>query len=83
MVEKVKQRRRGMTRVSSKHQVTLPVAALKLAQVKPGDEMRVEVKGNGRILLVREKDPLDNYVGVVPGLSSATHLPQLRREWGR
>jgi len=83
MVKKVKQRRKGVTRVSRKHQVTLPVAALRQAQVKQGDELRVEVKGNGQILLVREQDPLDRYAGVVPGLSSATNLPRLRREWGR
>jgi len=83
MVAKVKRRRRGVTRVSRKHQVTLPVAALRQAQVKPGDEMRVEVKGNGHILLVREQDPLDEYVGAIPGLATATGLPQLRREWDR
>jgi len=83
MVKKVKRRRRGVTRVSSKHQVTLPVAALRQAQVKPGDELRVEVKGNGHILLIREQDPLEGYVGAIPGLANATGLAQLRREWGR
>jgi len=63
--------------------VTLPVAALAEARVQAGDELRVSVEGRGRILLERERDhdQLDNFVGKLPGLSAATDLEALRKEW--
>jgi bifunctional DNA-binding transcriptional regulator/antitoxin component of YhaV-PrlF toxin-antitoxin module len=81
--EKVKARRRGLTRVSRKNQVTLPVAALAEANVRPGDELRVTVEGKGKILLSQNHDPLDEFIGALPGLSSSTDLEALRNEWGR
>jgi bifunctional DNA-binding transcriptional regulator/antitoxin component of YhaV-PrlF toxin-antitoxin module len=82
MVAKVK-RTRGTTRLSRKNQVTLPVAALAAAHVSQGDELRVSAKGDGRILLERSVDPLDDFAGSVPGLAAATQLQKLRAEWGR
>ncbi len=82
MATKVK-RARGTTRVSRKNQVTLPVAALTAARVSAGDELRVSAKGDGRILLERSIDPLDEFVGSVPGLAAATQLEALRDEWDR
>ncbi len=80
MRAKVK-RSKGVTRVSRKNQVTLPVAALAKARVQAGDELRVTVEARGRIVLVHDHDPLDNFVGVLPGLSAATDLEALRKEW--
>lgn len=82
MTIKVK-RVRGTTRVSRKNQVTLPVAALSAAHVSPGDELTVRAKGDGRILLERSVDQLDELAGAIPGLSAATDLETLRDEWGR
>ncbi|HEV2952571.1 MAG TPA: AbrB/MazE/SpoVT family DNA-binding domain-containing protein, partial [Candidatus Dormibacteraeota bacterium] len=62
----------NLTRVSTKNQVTLPVGALKAAHLKSGDQVRVEVSGEGRILLVREQDILDRFIGSIPGLAAAT-----------
>jgi bifunctional DNA-binding transcriptional regulator/antitoxin component of YhaV-PrlF toxin-antitoxin module len=76
-------RRRPTARLSRKNQLTLPVAALADAHVRPGDELRVEVEGDGRILLVRTGDPLDQFIGTVAGLSVATELEALRNEWAR
>ena len=76
-------RRRATARLSRKNQVTLPVAVLADAHVRPGDELRVEVEGDGRILLVRSGDPVDQFTGTVAGLSAATQLEALRNEWGR
>jgi bifunctional DNA-binding transcriptional regulator/antitoxin component of YhaV-PrlF toxin-antitoxin module len=80
MAVKVK-RGRGTTRLSRKNQVTIPVAALAAARVAQGDVLRVSAKGDGRILLERSADPLDEYAGSIPGLSSATQLDKLRDEW--
>jgi len=82
MAAKVK-RGRGTTRLSRKNQITLPVAALSAAHVSQGDQLRVSAKGNGRILLERFVDPLDEFAGSIPGLAAATQLGKLRDEWGR
>lgn len=82
MPGKVK-RGRGTTRLSRKNQVTIPVAALAAAHVSQGDELRVSAKGDGRILLERSVDPLDEFAGSIPGLAAATQLEKLRDEWGR
>jgi AbrB family looped-hinge helix DNA binding protein len=82
-MDQVKQRRRrkGFTRVSSKNQVTLPIDVLVTAGVKPGDSLMVEAKANGEILLRREEDPLDRYVGSMTGLFPPDYLRELRDEW--
>jgi bifunctional DNA-binding transcriptional regulator/antitoxin component of YhaV-PrlF toxin-antitoxin module len=71
------------TRVSSKNQVTLPVAVLAESRVGPGDNLLVEVAGDGRIVLMRERDPIEEIIGSAPGLSAATDLQSLRDEWER
>lgn len=63
--------------------MTLPVAALAAAHVSQGDELRVSAKGDGRILLERAFDPLDEFAGAIPGLAAATQLEKLRAEWDR
>lgn len=75
--------RRGVTRVSRKNQVTLPVAALRQAQVKPGDELRVTVDEDGRLVLTPVEDPLEALIGSMPGLSASADLEALRDEWPR
>jgi bifunctional DNA-binding transcriptional regulator/antitoxin component of YhaV-PrlF toxin-antitoxin module len=82
MATKVKHRR-GVTRVSRKNQVTLPVAALRAAHVKPGDELQVTVDEQGRLVLTPVEDPLEALIGSAPGLSAATDLESLRDEWAR
>ena len=76
-------RRRGTTRVSSKNQVTLPVAALEEAGLGAGDVVLVEVVAPGVLRLVRASDPLEELIGSVPGLSARTDLESLRDEWAR
>lgn len=80
MTSKVK-RRKGVTRLSRKNQVTLPVAALVDAHIRAGDQLRVEVEGAGRIRLIRELDAFEQLAGSIPGLSEATGLQALRDEW--
>lgn len=79
MVERVKaKRRRGYTRVSPKHQVTIPSAALKEGGVQVGDQLRVEIRGRS-IVLTPVADPLDEFAGSLsypPG-----YLNELRNEW--
>lgn len=72
-----------MTRVSRKHQVTLPLDALRAAHLEPGDELQVTVDDDGRVVLTPVTDPLEDLIGSAPGLSAATNLEALRDEWER
>jgi bifunctional DNA-binding transcriptional regulator/antitoxin component of YhaV-PrlF toxin-antitoxin module len=74
-------RRRGRTRISGKHQVTLPVDALAAAGLKVGDRLRADVSGPGQITLVREEDPLEQFAGALTGAYPEGYLDDLRREW--
>jgi bifunctional DNA-binding transcriptional regulator/antitoxin component of YhaV-PrlF toxin-antitoxin module len=71
-----------MTRVSSKHQVTIPVDALRAAGLEPGDSLKVEAASAGRVVLTRVDELLDSYSGC---LDSGGELRQqvegLREEW--
>ena len=75
------------TTVSSKNQVTLPLAVLAAARVSSGDVLRVRAVEDGVILLERYRDPrlelLQEIIGSAPGISAATNLEELRDEWER
>ena len=75
------QRRRGYTRVSAKHQVTIPIDALAQAGLHTGDRLRAEVRGPGEVALVREVDPLTRFAGALNDVYPTGELEELRREW--
>jgi bifunctional DNA-binding transcriptional regulator/antitoxin component of YhaV-PrlF toxin-antitoxin module len=67
-----------MARISSKHQVTLPVESLARAGLKAGDEVAIEAEGPDRIVVRRvERDP-NRGLGVFDGLYRPGHLERLR-----
>ena len=82
MTNRVKKRKRGYTRVSAKHQVTLPVATLRDAGISTGDTLRAEVRGPGEVVLIRDEDPLDRFAGSLTGAYQPGELDGLRDEWG-
>lgn len=49
-------RRRGYTRLSRKHQVTIPIDVVAAARLEAGDEFKAEAEGNGRIVLIKKPD---------------------------
>ena len=83
MVDRVKRqlRRRGYTRVSGKHQVTLPMEALATAGVQAGDSLKVDARPNGEIVLRLEEDPIERFAGIFDGMYPAGYLDELRDEW--
>lgn len=83
MRQKVKdtRRRRGVTRISTKNQVTLPTEALARAGLSVGDQLRAHVHAPGQILLAREADPIDEHAGALAGIYPDDYLDELRREW--
>jgi bifunctional DNA-binding transcriptional regulator/antitoxin component of YhaV-PrlF toxin-antitoxin module len=81
-MKQVKQKRlRGRTRLSAKHQATIPVAALRRAGLKPGDQLQVEAAGAGRIVLMRVEETVASYAGRLTGVYPKGALQKLRREW--
>lgn len=71
-----------MSRVSSKHQVTIPVKVLREAGVAAGDEVVVRAAGEGRIELERADDLIERFAGSVPsGTYPPGYLDELRSEW--
>jgi bifunctional DNA-binding transcriptional regulator/antitoxin component of YhaV-PrlF toxin-antitoxin module len=69
-----------MPRISSKHQVTLPVDALGAAGLHPGDEVLIEAEGTDRIVVHRASPDLAGALGVFDGLYEPGHLEKLRSE---
>jgi bifunctional DNA-binding transcriptional regulator/antitoxin component of YhaV-PrlF toxin-antitoxin module len=74
-------RRRGTTSISSKHQVTIPVDAMQEAGFRPGDRLRARAEGAGKVVLEREADPLDRFLGTLTGVYENFDLDALRDEW--
>jgi bifunctional DNA-binding transcriptional regulator/antitoxin component of YhaV-PrlF toxin-antitoxin module len=80
-MKEVKQRRRGFTRISAKHQATLPVQALKEAGLEAGDEVRVVAAGRGRLILEREINLVERHAGKLKNVYEPGELERLREEW--
>jgi bifunctional DNA-binding transcriptional regulator/antitoxin component of YhaV-PrlF toxin-antitoxin module len=73
---------KGQTKVSAKHQVTIPVAALRDAGIRPGDVLRVEADGAGRLVLTRVDELLARYSGrLATGGELGKAVEGLRDEW--
>jgi AbrB family looped-hinge helix DNA binding protein len=78
MSEKVK----NQTRVSSKHQVTIPKGAFRTAGLEPGDVVKVEAEGAGRVVLTRVAELVDRYSGrLETGGDLRQRVRGLREEW--
>jgi bifunctional DNA-binding transcriptional regulator/antitoxin component of YhaV-PrlF toxin-antitoxin module len=69
-----------MPRISSKHQVTLPVESLEAAGLMPGDEVVIEAEGSDRIVVHRAASDLSHALGVFDGLYEPGYLDRLRSE---
>lgn len=67
-----------MPRISSKHQITLPVETLRRAGLGPGDEVAIEAEGPDRILVRKRAGEIDAALGIFDGLYEADYLEKLR-----
>jgi AbrB family looped-hinge helix DNA binding protein len=67
-----------MPRISSKHQITLPVAVLERAGLKGGDEVAVEAEGADRIVVRRVGRDAKGALGIFDGLYEPGYLERLR-----
>ena len=78
MSEKVK----NQTKVSSKHQVTIPAGPFRMAGFEAGDTLKVEAEGAGRVVLTRVDELIDRYSGCLDtGGDLRERVEGLREEW--
>lgn len=72
----------GRTKISSKHQVTIPAGPFRAAGLAAGDVLRVEAKGRGRVVLTRADDLVAAYSGSLrTGGDLRGRVEGLREEW--
>jgi bifunctional DNA-binding transcriptional regulator/antitoxin component of YhaV-PrlF toxin-antitoxin module len=69
---------KGVPRISSKHQVTLPVETLKRAGLEVGDEVAIEAEGADRIVVRRVSRDVTQALGIFDGLYEPDYLDRLR-----
>lgn len=67
-----------MPKISSKHQVTLPVESLAQAGLDAGDEVLIQAEGPDRIVVTRAAGDPSEAFGIFDGLYEPDYLEQLR-----
>jgi bifunctional DNA-binding transcriptional regulator/antitoxin component of YhaV-PrlF toxin-antitoxin module len=80
-VAEVKNRRRGTSRISAKHQITIPADALRAAGLEVGERIIAHADGPGRVVLERETRILEEFAGALSGVYEVDELDDLRNEW--
>lgn len=80
-MSEVKNRRRGTTRISAKHQITIPTTALRAAGLAPGERLVARADGPGRVVLERESDIVGEFAGALGGVYEPNELDDLRDQW--
>jgi AbrB family looped-hinge helix DNA binding protein len=67
-------------RISTKNQVTIPVAALQEAGLHPGDRVLVEALEDGELLIRRGERSFEGAFGALTGVYPPGYLEQLDAE---
>ena len=87
-MDRVKPRRAGYTRLSPKHQVTIPAGVVLATGVEVGTEFAVSAESDGRIVLhpvndlrARRLRAIDQTAGSLKGVWRPGDLDRLRDEW--
>jgi bifunctional DNA-binding transcriptional regulator/antitoxin component of YhaV-PrlF toxin-antitoxin module len=79
-MEKVKKPWRA-TKISQKHQVTIPIDAMRIAGLEVGERVIARADGPGRVVLEREEDVISSFSGSMTGIFEREMLERLRNEW--
>ncbi len=87
-MDRVKPRRAGYTRLSPKHQVTIPAGVVVETGVEVGTEFAVRAESDGRTVLhpvddlrTRRLRAIDQTAGSLKGVWRPGDLDRLRDEW--
>ena len=80
-MKKVKDTHKRTTRISAKHQITIPVDTMRAAGLAVGERVSATCDGVGRVILEREKDVLAEFAGALSGVYARDGLDRLRDEW--
>jgi len=70
------------SRISAKHQITIPAAAFRAAGLRAGERLVARAEGPGRVVLERREDPVAAFAGSLTGVFEPGELHRLRSEWG-
>jgi bifunctional DNA-binding transcriptional regulator/antitoxin component of YhaV-PrlF toxin-antitoxin module len=66
-----------MARISSKNQITLPVAALEAVGLRAGEQVTIEPAGDGELRIRRLTKTFENAFGALTGTYPDGYLEQL------
>lgn len=66
-----------MPRISSKHQVTVPVTTLEEAGLRAGDQVVIEALGEGEVRIRRDALTFESAFGALTGAYPPGYLEQL------
>lgn len=66
-----------MPRISTKHQVTIPVAALEDAGLRAGDQVVIDALGEGEVRIRRGVRTFESAFGALTGTYPPGYLEQL------
>ena len=72
-----------MPRVSAKNQVTLPVAEMRAAGLRAGDEVTIRAAGDGELVVAVRGSRVRRHAGIASGIYDPEELDGLRAEWER
>jgi AbrB family looped-hinge helix DNA binding protein len=72
-----------MAKVSSKNQVTLPVAAMRAVGLRAGEEVTVRPIGDGELIIAARASRVRRHAGIATGIYDEGELDRLRDEWER
>jgi AbrB family looped-hinge helix DNA binding protein len=71
-----------MSAISRKNQITVPVEVMRAAGLQPGDDVRVESVGPGRIELIKTDALIERYAGSLgDDVYPPGYLDEVREGW--
>ena len=69
-----------MPRISTKNQVTIPVAALEEVGLRAGEQVTIEPNGDGELRIRRSNGPFEDAFGALTGVYPSDYLARLDAE---
>jgi AbrB family looped-hinge helix DNA binding protein len=71
---------KGMARISTKNQITIPVAALEEVGLRAGEQVTIEPSGDGELRIRRSTGSFQEAFGALTGIYPSGYLARLDAE---